>query len=262
MNEFKIDSVWIGLPLSARGLARELASFLGSDDSFKTCLPLDSTPRAVGDEVARLLCAYRDEYGRIRRDVERLLDQGILSIEASTLRLRASLPNANDATASVLKSTSAERMRRHRELAKARSVPDGSSHVTGASVTLPVTGDDAEASHVTSSLSFKQVKDLHPKRERDRRDASHRMPADLAFGDNARAIAKRVGVKEPELTWMAFKAHYLERGTSARDWERVWETWVVREAKWEAAHGPRPPKSTSAPVDLDAPWLRMAGGES
>jgi hypothetical protein len=70
-------------------------------------------------------------------------------------------------------------------------------------------------------------------------------------------------VTEPELTWMAFTARYAERKLTM-DWDRLWETYVVREKKWEkpesANRSPNGPTVASA-VDLDAPWFRT-GSES
>lgn len=257
-STMSIDGEWLSLSLSARGLLRELVGYVTSDGTLRTSLQPGASVKMVGNEVARLLCAHRGEYARVRRDVEQLLAAHFLSFQGQSIVVKASLETSStdDVGPSTGGSTSAERMRRHRELAKARSVTVSASHVTDESVT----SDGSDASPVTRALSLNQVKDPSPKRARDGRDASHRMPPDLPFDDGARAIALRVGVKKPELTWMAFKAHYLERGTSSRDWERVWETWVVREAKWEAAHKPpSPPPSTTPNVDLNAPWLLAAG---
>jgi hypothetical protein len=69
-------------------------------------------------------------------------------------------------------------------------------------------------------------------------------------------------VREAELTRQAFKAYYVEKKTQASDWLMIWQTWVVREVKYDRAHPPPNPPSPNQPVDLDAPWLRVASESS
>ena len=254
----RMDARWLALPLSARGLVDELAKIVDDDGVLETALSEGADARAVGDELARLLCAFRSEHARVRRDAALLLERGLIFSEGSRIRMREVI----DEVAPVVdasKSTSALRMRRHRErqeAARGDAVPP--SHVTLAAVTCDARSDARDASHVTRALSLDQKKLLNKERVCDARDARRWLPRDAPFCERAREIAACVGVRDPELVWKAFLARHAEKKLSM-DWDRLWETWVVREKKWErpevaARSGP----SVKQAVDFDAPWLRAA----
>lgn len=254
----RMDTRWLALPLSARGLVDGLAKIVDEYGALETALSEGADVRAIGDELARLLCAFRSEYARVRRDAGLLLERGLIFSEGSRIRLREAIGVA----APVLdapKSTSALRMRRHRErqeAARCDAVPP--SHVTLAAVTCDARSDARDASHVTHALSLKEKK-INSNEERARAcDARRWLPRDAPFSERAREIAACVGVREPELVWKAFLARHAEKKLSM-DWDRLWETWVVREKKWERPHVvARSGPSVKQAVDFDAPWLRAA----
>ncbi len=258
-----VDTAWLALPLSARGLVEELAKIVDDECALATCLADVADTRAIGNELARLLCAHRTEYSRVRRDTARLIEHGILSFEGSFIHLNDREPS-EVSVAAIPKSTSATRMRRLRARQEAsRRDALSASQVTTDVVTGDAARDGGDASHVTGALSLDQNKINLKERVRDAHDARRWIPRDMPFPDQAREFAAKVRVTEPELTWMAFTARYAERKLSM-DWDRLWETYVVREKKWEkpesANRSPKGPTVASA-VDLDAPWFRT-GSES
>lgn len=256
------DAQWLALPLSARGLVEELAKIVDDDLTLETALVDGADERAVGDELARLLCAHRGEYARVRRDAAVLLERGLLSLDGSRVQLKFADEDDAAVVAEAPRSTSAVRMRRHRErLEASRRDALSPSHVTPDAVTSDARSDAGDASHVTRPLSFDQKK-LNLNEERGRARDARRLPRDAPFCERAREIAATVGVREPELVWKAFLAHHAERALSM-DWDRLWETWVVREKKWERAQAPaRSGPSVKQAVDFDAPWLRVASESS
>ena len=254
----RMDTRWLALPLSARGLVDALERIVDDDGVLETALLDDADARAVGDELARLLCAHRGEYARVRRDTALLLERGLIFSEGSRIRLREVICEV----APVLdapRSTSAIRMRRHRErqeAARRDAIPP--SQVTPATVTCDARSDARDASHVTRALSLDQKKLLNEERVCDARDARRWLPRDAPFAERAREIAATVGVREPELVWKAFLARRAEKKLSM-EWDRLWETWLVREKKWERPQAPaRSGPSVKQAVDFDAPWLRAA----
>lgn len=124
-----MNARWLSLPLSARGLLRELANVVDEDDALETSLAVAADARAIGDEIARLLRAFRTEYVRVRRDVCVLVERGFLVLDGSRLRV------VDDAANDVAPVTpaplvgSAKRMRdlRARRRAATNAAP---SHVT------------------------------------------------------------------------------------------------------------------------------------
>ena len=76
-----MNARWLSLPLSARGLLRELANVVDEDDALETSLAVAADARAIGDEIARLLRAFRTEYVRVRRDVCVLVERGFLVLD-------------------------------------------------------------------------------------------------------------------------------------------------------------------------------------
>jgi hypothetical protein len=260
-----VDTRWLALPLSARGLVEELAKIVDDDGALATCLPDIADAHAIGNELARLLCAHRGEYARVRRDAARLIERGVLSFEGSFIRLNDRSLHEAAVVAMVRKSTSTIRMRHLRARQEtARRDALSASQVTTDGVTSDAARDGGDASHVTRALSLNQNNlSLNKERVRDARDARRWIARDMPFSERAREIAAKVRVAEPELTWMAFTARYAEKKITM-DWDRLWETYVVREKKWEkpesanrSANGP----SVTPAVDLDAPWLRT-GSES
>ncbi|MGH7283823.1 MAG: hypothetical protein ACRELY_20040 [Polyangiaceae bacterium] len=109
------DSEWLALPLSARGLVEELAKVVDDAGSLSACLVDGADARVVGNELARLLCAHRSEYVRVRRDAACLLERGFIVLEGSRICRRASRRAPESAVEAAPRTGSAERMRRHRE---------------------------------------------------------------------------------------------------------------------------------------------------
>lgn len=268
-----LDAEWLALPLSARGLVEELAKYVDDAGRLSAFLVEGADARAVGDELARLLCAHRGEYARVRRDAAVLLDRGFIAIEGTRICLVVdrgdapptlpSMPASTSTLEAPAKSTSAVRMRRLRALQKA-SRRDGlfPSHVTQVAVTSDARSDAGDASHVTRPLSLSQKK-FNSEEERARaRNGRRWVSRDAPFCERAREVAAGVGIREPDLVWRGFLARHAEKELSM-DWDRLWETWVVREKKWERPQsGSRSGPSVKQAVDLDAPWLVAASGGS
>ena len=263
-----MNARWLSLPLTARGLLRELAAIVGADGALDTALAADAPATTIGAEVARLLCAFPHEHTRVKRDVVVLIERGFVIVDASLLRVVGfdeEVPPDADIVRPAKSSDggSAKRMRELR--ARRRALANGSSPVTPINVTRDAAIDDGDAS---SSLSFKKKKVFFEGREsaHDQRhdvtgDAKERpgvrrcVTRDTPFDDRARAIAEKVGVRNAEAVWFGFTAHYAGR-TLERDWEDLWQKWGARQITWDQAKN----ASEEIEVDLDAPWMREAMG--
>ncbi|MGH7329335.1 MAG: hypothetical protein ACREJX_13385, partial [Polyangiaceae bacterium] len=259
------DCEWLALPLSARGLVEELARVVDEAGSLSAYLADGADARAVGNELARLLCAHRNEYARVRRDTACLLEGGLISVAGSRISLHARACRVEEAADGLAKSTSAKRMRLLREREKAaRGDALSPSHVTLPAVTSDARSDDGDASHVTRSLSFKdQINLTSPQESPPKpRRRGHPIPPDLQLTDERRAKVLRAGLHDPDRVWEGFVRHYRETGQRRPNWDRIWCDWVDRQVRWK--HERPNLASASAPivqgVDLDAPWLRIAEG--
>ena len=82
-----MNARWLSLPLTARGLLRELAAIVGADGALDTALAADAPATTIGAEVARLLCAFPHEHTRVKRDVVVLIERGFVIVDASLLRV-------------------------------------------------------------------------------------------------------------------------------------------------------------------------------
>lgn len=265
-GSLRVNTRWLALPLSARGLLDELTKYVDEQDVVSLSLAEGADAVEVGSEISRLLCAHRGEMARVRRDTKALLERGFIEPESDGIRIWIDVPRTErvvDAP-SLKPSTARMRLLRDRERASRGDVLN-TSHVTLASVTSDARSDAGDASHVTRALSqdlnFNKTKILK-ERGSDGPGVRRCIPPDLPFSDEARAIAERAGVREAELTWQAFKAYYVEKQTQASDWLMIWNTWVVREVKYDRAHPTPNPPSPTQRVDLDAPWLRAASESS
>lgn len=92
---------WLALPVSARGLGRELLTYC--DDKGR--IPLSG--ESPGPAIARLLGAHRQEQKRLDTDVAELLKDGYLVLDGDAIVIR-NYPQAQE------RSGSAERQRRYR----------------------------------------------------------------------------------------------------------------------------------------------------
>lgn len=99
----RITPEWLSLPLSARGLGRELLVYADDRGLLVTC-----RQRAMIEQLSRRLAVNDSEIPCLRRDVKLLLDVGYLVYDQGSLIIR----NYSKAQA---RSTSAERTRRWRE---------------------------------------------------------------------------------------------------------------------------------------------------
>lgn len=97
---------WLALPVSARGLGRELLTYC--DDKGR--LPIGD--EAPGPAVSRIISAHRHELKRIDADIADLLKDGYLIHDGAMLIIRNFVPAQE-------RSSSAERQRRYRERLRA-----------------------------------------------------------------------------------------------------------------------------------------------
>ena len=54
----RVETSWLALPLSARGLIDELSNYTDENARIVVCLDKGADFRAIGKEIARLLCAH------------------------------------------------------------------------------------------------------------------------------------------------------------------------------------------------------------
>lgn len=262
----RVETSWLALPLSARGLVDELAKY--ADENAHIILRLDEAAHAdaVGKEVARLLCAHPGELARVRRDTKKLLDEGILAIEGSAIRL-SRVPNGTvRAVERPRAMTDAERAQLHRDRQKAlRDQELGSSR----NVTIERDGfrDDRHDATVTSSLSFQKDLDLKSSKERETvtrivtatRDA---VPEEL--NEARRAKAKQLGLQDHRihLVWAGFVPKHAGQKKTELEWDNRWAWWVTNQLLLESARAPAPAKGSGKTVDVEAPWIREAMGDT
>jgi hypothetical protein len=97
----RVDTCWLALPLSARGLLDELTKYVDAENLVSLCLEESAEAHEVGNEIARLLCAHRGELARVRRDVEALIDRGF--IQPDGVRIWIDVARDRDSATASLK---------------------------------------------------------------------------------------------------------------------------------------------------------------
>lgn len=264
-----MNASWLTLPLSARGLLRELVEVVGDAGVLETSLANGADAKAAGDEVARLLGAFRNEYVRVRRDVEILLGRGILALDGSRVRVVDHVVADADVEATPRVGGSAKRMRdlRARRRAAANESP---SHVALGDVTGDGSSDVGDASPSLSS-KIKKINSTEERARERHRDANgdarngrphrDRVTRDMPFDDGARAIAEKVALRDGDAVWLKFIAYWADR-TLPCDWENLWQKWVADEVIHERKRPLSKANGNQHPADLDAPWIRAAMGGS
>jgi len=124
--------------------------------------------------------------------------------------------------------TAAERMRRHRQ-----KKASGQDQGTTEGVTEPL--------RVTDRNRYGDVTRLEESRgDKSRYSAraktAHQMPDDFELTESRRSKSlKHAPHLSPEEEWGHFVDHHLARGTTFKDWDRAWGTWVRRAAKYNPA---------------------------
>ena len=260
-----VDTSWLALPLSARGLVDELSKY--TDDNARIILRLDdrADADAVGKEIARLLCAHPGELARVRRDTQKLLEGGVLAVDGSALRLsRIAHETARSVVERPRPMTPGERQQlcRDREKALREQAPESSRNVTAERDDLR---DERHVASVTRPLSFKKDLDLKDLKEREgvtpivttKRDA---VPEEL--NQARRAKAKQLGLADHRIdfVWRQFATYHRRNKKAQQAWDDLWEAWVSRRLVWDSEKAPGS-KTIVQAADLDAPWIREAMGE-
>lgn len=260
----RVETSWLALPLSARGLVDELLRY--ADENARVILQLDADAdaRAVAKEIGRLLCAHSGELARVQRDTRRLLDDGVLAIEVSAIRLSRAPDETARSVDRPLPMTDAERAQRCRDRKKAdRGAALESSR--NATTGRDESRDDRHAASVTRSLSSKEDLDLKSSRERERFTpivTAQRDAASEAINEVRRAKAKQLGLQDHRihLVWAGFLAKHAEQRKTELEWDNRWAWWVTNQLLLET-RTPAPAKFSGKSADLDAPWIRDAMGE-
>ena len=257
-TNLRVNLKWLGLTLSARSLARELLRHADADGFIPLRAEALADPVALGGELARLLCAHRREQARVRDDVKALIDGGTIVVDDEGIHLAIIDEDAVEIEQPRVVSSSAVRMRRHRERNQAsHGYALDPSHVTSTTVTRDAPSDGGDASR---ALSLRNNLDLKPKRESAREDRAKRpIPPDLVLTESCRARALRAGIDENEIdqVWTAFVAHYIASAKTSADWDATWTTWVVREVGFRTRSTP-PNGPSMQSADMNAPWIVAA----
>lgn len=156
---------WQRLPLSVRGLGRELIAY-ADDDGLVTVLSSES--ESVGEVLAVIMAAHANERERVISDVEMLMSPACKYIVRKGLKVYI----RNFVEAQKKQSTSAARMARHRERKR------GARDQSDLPVTPPVTHGDA--SHVTSPVTHgdgNKVTEYETKRNETKREGDVTVPS-------------------------------------------------------------------------------------
>ena len=261
----QVDTEWLALPLSARGLADELAKY--ADENARILLRLASAgdARAVGDEIARLLSAHRGELARVRRDAKVLLDTGVLAVDGSAIRLSRIAHQTARLVERPRAMTDAERAQRCRDRKKA-SQGDGFDSSRNVTAERDGLRDDHHVAPVTRPLSFKEDLDLKSLREREavtpivtaKRDAA---PEEMS--EARRAKATQLGLQDHRihLVWAGFVAKHAGQKKTEAEWDNRWAWWVSNQLLLESASDPVPAKSIAKAADVEPSWIREAMGD-
>jgi hypothetical protein len=263
----QVDTGWLALPLSARGIIDELGKY--TDDNARVVLQLDAgaDADAVGKEIARLLCAHPGELARVRRDTKKLLDRGDIAVDGSAIRLsRIAHETARSVVERPRAMTAGERQQlcRDRKKAELEAALASSRKVTAEGDEFRDVRHDAS---VTPSLSFKNDLNLKSLKERETVTAivtAERDGISKNINDERRARAKELGLAEEriDVIWLGFFVRHEKGGKTARQLDELWAEWVCRRLAWDAKQRGGPKKAVRE-ADLDAPWIVDAmGGES
>jgi hypothetical protein len=118
---------WLALPLSARGLGDELLKYVDDDGIF--ALP---PGEKEADAVCRIMCAHRDEWKRVAKDLDALVRDGYLVREAAGLCIR-------NFTVAQGRTPSAQRMARMRERGRHATTEQARNSDANSDATVTVT---------------------------------------------------------------------------------------------------------------------------
>jgi hypothetical protein len=262
----QVDTGWLALPLSARGIIDELGKY--TDENARVLLQLDdgADADAVGREIARLLCAHPGELAGVKRDTKKLLDRGDIAVDGSAIRLsRIAHETARSVVERPRAMTDAERARLHRDRQRAlrEQALEASRDVTAERDDFR---DDRHDASVTSSLSLKNDPDLKSLREREavtqivtvKRDV---VPAKV--NEARRAKAKELGLQEHriDLVWAGFVAKHPGQKKTERGWDERWAWWAANQLVLESANGPPAASSVAKATDEEPLWIREAMGD-
>ncbi len=263
----RVETSWLALPLSARGLVDELSKY--ADENARIIVSLDdgADARAIGKEIARLLCAHPGELARVRSDTKRLMADAFLAVDGSALRLSRI---AHETARSVGRSeamTDAERSRRYRENQKLlrEAELESSRNVTGVTEDRDDLRDDRHVTSVTCALSFTEDLDLKSLKEREavtpivtaKRDA---VPEKI--NEARRAKAKELGLQDHriELVWAGFVPKHEGQKKTEAEWDKRWAWWANNQLILESAKAPVTAKGAAKPDEVQPSWMREAMG--
>ena len=266
-----VDTRWLALPVSARGLVDELQKY--ADETGRVALRLSERidACAIGNEIARLLCAHRGELARVRKDAQTLLDDNAITIDGSSIRI-CRMTRAYDAVQKLERPramTDAERsqLRRDRERASRDQAVESSPNVTNVTVERDDFRDDRHGASVTRPLSFKEDLDLKTLKEREgvtpivtaTRDA-----APETINEARRAKAVQLGLQDHRihLVWIALVAKHAGHRKTEVEWDNRWISWVTKQLLWDSAKRPPAPKGVAKTREAEPTWIRKAMGDT
>lgn len=260
----QVDTRWLALPLSARGMVDELSKY--TDDNARVILRLDedADADAVGKEIARLLCAHPGELARVRRDTQKLLDDGVLAVDGSAIRISRIAHETARAVEKSRAMTDAERAQLHRDRQRAQREQEALEASRNVTAERDDLRDVRHGVSVTRSLSFKDDLDLKSTKERvvvtasvtPARDALTEQPSEIR-----RTKAKQLGLADHRIdfVWRQFFRYHRNNKKAEQAWDELWEEWVDRRLTWDSGKAPGSATIVQA-ADFDAPWIRDAGG--
>jgi hypothetical protein len=265
----RVETSWLALPLSARGLVDELSNYTDENARIIVCLDKGTDFRAVGKEIARLLCAHRGELARVRSDTKKLMDDGYLAVDGAALRLsRIAHKTAARSIERPTPLTGAQRARlcRDRKKAELEAAPESSRNVTAVTEDRDDARDDRHDASVTRSLSLKEDLDLKSLKEREAVTASvttqrYGLPEKLSDAWRAKAREHGLSDARTDYVWKALVIRNRTRKMTQAKWDELWEQWVLRRLDWDSEKSPNP-NAVAQPFDPNATWLRVARGET
>ena len=257
----RVETSWLALPLSARGLVDELSNYTDENARIIVCLEKGTDFRAVGKEIARLLCAHPGELGRVRSDTKKLMDDGFLAVDGAALRLSRIAHETARAEVRSEAMTDAERSRRYRENQKLlrEAELESSRNVTADRDDLR---DDRHVTSVTRALSLKEDPDLKSLKEREavtaKRDA---VPKQI--NEARRARAKELGLQDHriELVWAGFVPKHEGQKKTEQEWDKRWAWWANNQLILESAKAAAPATGAAKSDEAQPSWMREAMGE-
>jgi len=261
----RVETSWLALPLSARGLVDELSNYTDENARIIVCLEKGTDFRAVGKEIARLLCAHPGELARVRSDTKRLMADGFLAVDGAALRLSRIAHETARAEVRSEAMTDAERSRRYRENQKLlrEAELESSRNVTADRDDLR---DDRHVTSVTRALSLKEDPDLKSLKEREavtpivtaKRDA---VPEKI--NEARRARAKELGLQDHriELVWAGFVPKHEGQKKTEQEWDKRWAWWANNQLILESAKAAAPATGAAKSDEAQPSWMREAMGE-